>query len=812
MKIKRGQKLFILGLAIGFVFTWFIFQSARAANASETEVTLPADLSVDSVDDLLAGLSDEQVRSLLIKELKSEALRQAEEEAARSAGSLEQSATLLKRRARMVLSGIPILVPEMGRALHKLTQGRGLGRFILILLAALALVAGAWMVERLFRGRLAALRQQLGESEPETFSLRVRRIFLRALLDVFSLGVFFLAGFILFSFFFPESGPLRVFAARFFLALTVLRVYALASEIALSPDSRPLRIVPVSDENALFLHRGIIVMFAVWLFGVFVSVLMKDLGAQVQVFALLRILAQHLGAIVLVYLIWKKRKEAADAIRGDAPPAADGRPTPREQFAGVWYILAIIYVVVMVEFWVVSSLLQGKVVSGNLLYSFLLIPAFLALERIGVKGLRWIFSPKADEAVHLEESLNVSGESAEGQPVETAADPEPAPETPEKPIAEDAGWERYYTTAQGVMRLVLVVGFVLAMIRMWNVRLPLAEYLTGGMVEIFVTLFVAAVVWQYTKIAIQRRIGGAGDSRPGLDFEMGLPPGQRGRSKTLLLLLQKFIGAALIVFVVLIVLSALGINIGPLLAGAGVFGIAIGFGGQTLVRDIISGVFYLSDDAFRIGDYIEAGSVSGTVEHISIRAIRLRHHRGKLQFVPYGAMGVVTNYMRGPVINKFNFRLPYDTDINKFRKIVKQAGKRLLQDEELAPHLVETVKSQGVKTIEDSALIFRVKLAAMPPYHILAKRQAFTLITEELNKAGIQFAHRNVTVNWPHSEKDEEDEVDENGLETETATQGEVKPEQKEKDPQPKEPDPSVIGAGAAAAITSVIADEEKKK
>jgi hypothetical protein len=204
MKIKRGQKLFILGLAIGFVFTWFIFQSARAANASETEVTLPADLSVDSVDDLLAGLSDEQVRSLLIKELKSEALRQAEEEAARSAGSLEQSATLLKRRARMVLSGIPILVPEMGRALHKLTQGRGLGRFILILLAALALVAGAWMVERLFRGRLAALRQQLGESEPETFSLRVRRIFLRALLDVFSLGVFFLAGFILFSFSFPN--------------------------------------------------------------------------------------------------------------------------------------------------------------------------------------------------------------------------------------------------------------------------------------------------------------------------------------------------------------------------------------------------------------------------------------------------------------------------------------------------------------------------------------------------------------------------------------------------------------------------------
>jgi small-conductance mechanosensitive channel len=809
METKNSLKWFILALAITAAIIMCAPQPTLAADASKTEVKLPADLSVESVDDLLAGLSDEQVRSLLIQQLKEDAQRQVDEEAAaKAAGSLEQKSALLKQRVRGLISAIPILGTETGQALSKLTQGKGFGRFVIIILAALALVVGAWLVERLFRSRIRILRQQLGEGETENFATRVRRTFLRAVLDAVSLGIFFLAGFILFSFLFPDTGPLRVFAARLFLALTIIRVYALASQIALSPDSRPLRIVPVSDETSLFLHRGIVTMISVWMFGVFVSVLMKDLGVNIAVFALLRILAQHLGALVLIYLIWKKRKEAAAIIRGEVQPTENGRPHPRELFARIWHVLAIIYVVVMVEFWVVSSLLQGKVVSGTLLYSFLVVPAFIALDRIGMKGLRWVFSPKAEEAIHLEEGLNVAGDSPEAQSAEPAPEHAPHGATAGKQEEKGPGWERYLTTAQSAFRLVLVLGFLLAIIRMWDVRLPLAEYVTGGMVQIFVTLFVTALVWQYTKIAIQRRISGTKEAKPGLDFEMGLPPGQRGRSKTLLLLLQKFAGVALLVFASLTVLSALGVNIGPLLAGAGVFGLAIGFGAQTLVRDIISGIFYLSDDAFRIGDFIEAGGVSGSVEHISIRAVRLRHHRGALQFVPYGSMGMITNYMRGPIINKFNFRLPYDTDIDAFRKIVKRAGKQLLKDPELAPHLVETVKSQGVKEIQDSALIFRVKLAAMPPYHIIAKRQAFSLISEELNKAGIKFAHRNVTVNWPHLDKsaehDDDDELEKGAAPESDGTS--------KKESESAQPDPSMLGVGGAAAIASVLAEEEKKK
>ena len=101
------------------------------------------------------------------------------------------------------------------------------------------------------------------------------------------------------------------------------------------------------------------------------------------------------------------------------------------------------------------------------------------------------------------------------------------------------------------------------------------------------------------------------------------------RLRTLLPIVRGVVAAVLIVMVVLMSLSALGLEVGPLLAGAGVFGIAIGFGAQTLVRDLFSKFFYLLDDAFRVGEYIQSGNYKGTVEHLGVRSIRLRHHRGQ---------------------------------------------------------------------------------------------------------------------------------------------------------------------------------------
>src|SRR5262249_37611276 len=127
---------------------------------------------------------------------------------------------------------------------------------------------------------------------------------------------------------------------------------------------------------------------------------------------------------------------------------------------------------------------------------------------------------------------------------------------------------------------------------------------------------------------------------------------RQARLRTLLPIARNLLWILLLVMAVLMVLAALGVQIGPLLAGAGVGGVAVGFGAQTVVRDIIAGMFYLLDDAFRVGEYIQSGNYKGTVEGFSLRSVRLRHHRGPLYTVPFGTLGAVQNLSRDWVIDK----------------------------------------------------------------------------------------------------------------------------------------------------------------
>ena len=188
----------------------------------------------------------------------------------------------------------------------------------------------------------------------------------------------------------------------------------------------------------------------------------------------------------------------------------------------------------------------------------------------------------------------------------------------------------------------------------------------------------------------------------------------RARMRTLLPIARNMLLVVLAVMAVLMALSALGIEVGPLIAGAGVVGVAIGFGSQTLVKDIISGMFFLLDDAFRVGEYIESGSIRGTVEGFSLRSIKLRHHRGYLHTVPFGSLDKITNYSRDWVIDKVTLGLTYDTDLDKVKRIIKQIGRELLADPELAPQIIDTLKMQGVEEYGDFAIKVRLKMTCKP--------------------------------------------------------------------------------------------------
>ena len=206
------------------------------------------------------------------------------------------------------------------------------------------------------------------------------------------------------------------------------------------------------------------------------------------------------------------------------------------------------------------------------------------------------------------------------------------------------------------------------------------------------------------------------------------------------------LGVFIATVAVLIVLSGLGVQIGPLIAGAGIFGVAIGFGSQTLVKDVISGVFYMLDDAFRVGEYIQSGSYKGTVESFSLRSVKLRHHRGPVFTVPFGSLGAVQNMSRDWVIDTFMIRVPFDTDVQKVKKLVKGIGAELKEDPELGPEILETVKMKGVEEIGDFGIQLSFAFMAKPGHQSVVRRRAYTMIRQAFKDNGIEFAQPTVQV------------------------------------------------------------------
>lgn len=276
-------------------------------------------------------------------------------------------------------------------------------------------------------------------------------------------------------------------------------------------------------------------------------------------------------------------------------------------------------------------------------------------------------------------------------------------------------------------------------------------------IDVIIVLLIAYAAWEIIQSAIERHLP---EKAFQPDDGMSTLEGEGGgagatRSETLLPLVRSFLLVFLLVCVVLTVLSIMGVEIAPLLAGAGIVGIAVGFGAQKLVQDVISGIFFLLDDAFRRGEYIEAAGLRGTVERISIRSIRLRHHLGAVQTIPFSEMATVTNLSRDWITMKLEFRLAYDTDVEKVRKLIKKEGQKMLEHEEYGQHFLLPLKSQGVIRVEESALIFRMKFTCIPGEQWIIRREAYSRVKEVLSSNGIHFAHRSVHVLLPGQSEEE---------------------------------------------------------
>jgi small-conductance mechanosensitive channel len=231
---------------------------------------------------------------------------------------------------------------------------------------------------------------------------------------------------------------------------------------------------------------------------------------------------------------------------------------------------------------------------------------------------------------------------------------------------------------------------------------------------------------------------------PGDDDE---ETGERAsRLATLLPLLRNLILVSIGIVALVVALSSLGVNLAPILAGLGVVGIALGFGAQSLVRDIISGIFFLLEDAFRVGEYVDTGRLRGTVEGMSLRSVRLRHQNGPVHTIPFGQVQAVTNYSRDWAVVKFNLHLDPAVELETVRKTIKRVGVELLEDQEIGAEFISPLKMQGVTDVLQTALVVRCKFTSLPGRPTYLQRQALHRLIAAFAEADIRFAAPNITM------------------------------------------------------------------
>lgn len=295
----------------------------------------------------------------------------------------------------------------------------------------------------------------------------------------------------------------------------------------------------------------------------------------------------------------------------------------------------------------------------------------------------------------------------------------------------------------------ITVGAAIVILYAWNID-PFATDLEGakrilpGLVSAAIVTVIGVSAWRTISGFLNTSTdAGDGDEAAATEGEGGVGG---SRVETVFPIIRTALAVLIGTVTVLLALSSLGVQIAPLLAGAGILGLAVGFGAQKIVEDIISGVLYLIEDAFRKGEYIETSQGKGVVEAIMLRSVRLRHHLGAVYTVPFSSMGTIQNHSRDWVTVKLSFEVSPSQDLEKVRKLIKKVGSQLLEDPELEGQFLAPLKSQGAVALVGSNYKIGVKFTSKPGEQFLIRRKALNAIQKAFSENGIDMAAPRVIV------------------------------------------------------------------
>ncbi|MEM8664135.1 MAG: mechanosensitive ion channel domain-containing protein [Pseudomonadota bacterium] len=613
------------------------------------------------------------------------------------ATSLAEEISAVRVALGPIFADAPSLPAQMGEALMEAGDG-SVGWLIpaAILLAASVLIGTAAF--QLTSRAVTRLATAIGTAPPETRAGKIGRSLGVLIRGWLATTAFFAVGALVVLFVEPALSPERVTALMALgSAATYLLVRCVMTSV-LAPRNAPIRLAPFDDKLAMgvfsafltaFFWSNIVTWVCFW-FGYFP---LPRTGHQ-----LLLMGAATLSMVVLVAVTLRYRKRLTTVIRGTHPrPAAFRRVA-----VALWLVAAIVYLIVA---WITTVAVIA--IDSRLALGPVLAPVFGLVAAMVANGILLII---------LDRRL--------------------------MPIIVNPEWaDLYERIAFGVSVIVwaVTVGLV------WRVFSGPYEAIALNAVGLAFTVLAAWGGWQAVRVWVNARLEEEMPDAAQDGEGEGFGPGA-SRLATLLPIFRNVMFFLIISVLLMVGLSSLGVDVAPLFAGAGVVGLAIGFGAQALIRDVFSGAFFLFDDAFRRGEYVEVGGVAGQVEKISVRSFQLRHHEGALHTLPFGEIKQLTNFSRDWVIMKLPMRITYDTDVEKVRKMVKKLGLEMAADPEIGHLFLEAPKSQGVVQMEDSAMIMRIKFKTRPGDQFVVRRHVFQRVRDLFDREGIRFTHKEFTV------------------------------------------------------------------
>ena len=716
----KALKLLLAALAMSWLASLAAGPGVAAAEAPAATAKSSAALSASELEALVGTLEDEAKRREFLKTLK--AILKARRAGAAAAKPETGPSFLsgLSERAKRAASEI---VDAAGMLLKAGTLWTWIGaqwddprqreRWWEGLWKTLALLGLGLIAEMAVRLALRRPRRAVEAKDSDAWPIRLLFLAARTFLDLLPIAGFAVAAYGALPLLAP-SLPVRLIALTIIYANLFARAVTAVARMILVPKAESLRLIPLETATARYLFLWVRRLANIGIYGYFIieAALLFGLPAGGHA-VLLKLLGLAIAIMVAVFIV-QNRDSVGGWLRGEEGAGEGDRSIGniRQRFADVWHILAVLYVIACFLVWALD--IDGGfefLVRASLMTALSLSLAFI-LTRILERGIARLFRVDAEMregAAGLEERAN-----------------------------------RYLPVIHQAIRIVVYGFALLAVLQAWGADTigwltgPTGEAIVSSAITIAVVIVAALVFWELVGSAIGRYLE-----------HLTTQTKDRERAKrlsTLLPLIRKVIFIALIVFVALIVLSELGVNIGPLLAGAGVVGLAIGFGAQSLVKDIITGLFILIEDTLKVGDVVEVAGTSGTVERVSIRTMTLRDLWGNLHVIPFSEISSVKNSSPDYTYYLFDIGVGYGEDVDRVMAVLREIDEEVRADKEYGAAILEPLDIWGLNSFDDSAVTIRARLKVKSDRRWPTGREYNRRIKIKFDQLGIEIPYPHMTL------------------------------------------------------------------